>query len=248
MKTRIKKAGWKRVVIIGSAILLVAVCAVYVWASVQAWNTTSATTEQASANLKKSVDDTLATENVPESTQVALYEVVKSYNDALVEGPCELPVLYEWQSNLPWLKDTRQQCLDTAQSADELAKALISLQTFLTDEAASTTLIKQATGATATPTDYTSAASTWQKVADDKTLVTEDAFKPIGEKVIEVSKAIADAYTALAKANTAEDKAAFDAAKKALDEAYARLNEVKTVSSEVQASLVDTVVKAYENV
>lgn len=247
MKTHIRKANWKRI-IIGSALLLVVVCAVYAWASVQAWNTASATTKQASADLKKSVDDTLATENVPESTQVALYEVVKTYNDALVEGPCELTGLYEWQSNLSWLKDTRKQCLNTAQSADELAKALTALQAFLTDEVAAATLIKQAIEATATPSDYTSAASTWQKVTENKTLVTKDAFKPVGEKSIEVSKAIAEAYTALAKANSAEDKAAFDTAKKALHETYSRLNELKSVSSEAQASLVNRVVKAYENV
>ncbi len=247
MKTNVKKPVWKRIVLISSIVILVAAPAIYAWTSVQAWNTASAATTDASSDLKKSVDTTLATETAPESTQAAIDEIVKNYNDALKKGPCELPALYEWQSNLPWLKDDRQKCLDMAKSSDELATSLKTLQALLKEEAAAAQLVKQATDSTAAATDYTASAATWQKVASDPSLTTNDAFKPVGAKVIDVSAGIALAYTALAKANTDEDKAAFDTAKKNLADAYARLPEIKTVSTEALNGQVDAVVKAYDS-
>ncbi|MES2630828.1 MAG: hypothetical protein V4611_02645 [Patescibacteria group bacterium] len=248
MKTGIKKPSWKRVVLIGSIVVVAAAITIYVLASVQAWNTAISSTAQASSDLKQSVDSKLATETPPASVPVAIDEILKSYNDTLSQGPCQLPPLFEWQSNLPWLKDNRQACLTTAQAADELASSLTDMQVFYKQDAAAAVLVKQATEGTASTTDYTAAAATWQKVADDKSLITDDAFKPVGAKVIEVSGAIAAAYTSLAAANSKEDKAAFDAAQKALGEAYARLAEIQTTSTEAQAVLVDSVVEAYDNV
>jgi hypothetical protein len=248
MKFRIKRLNWKRIVIISSIVVVTAALVVYVLASVQAWNTTNATTTQASSNLKKSVDTKLATETAPASTQAALDSILKSYTDTLKKGPCELPSLYEWQSNLPWLKDGRQKCLVTSHSSEQLAVALGNMQTFLKNEAAAAVLIKQATESTASTTDYTAAAATWQKVADDKSLVTQDAFKPVGANITEVSTAVAQAYTALAAANTKQDKTAFNDGEKALTSAYARFTEVKTASNTARTGLVDAIVKAYSTI
>jgi hypothetical protein len=238
----------KRVLIISGASLLVAAILVYTWFSAQAWNTASTSTAKASSVLKSSVDTKLATQATPVSTQAALDEILKDYNGALTQGPCELPALYEWQSNLPWLKDQRQKCLNTSKSSEELATALKNMQTYLKDISSSAALLKQATDSTTSTTDYTAAAATWQKVADDKSLVTEGAFKPIGVKISEVSKAIADAYTALVAANTKQDKAAFNTAEQALKDAYTRLDEIKSAANTAQAALVTTIINAYSKV
>lgn len=250
MRASLRRPSKKRVILIVSIVLgvLLISAGVYAWLSVQAWNTASETTATASNNLKKSVDDTLATENVPESTQVALYEIVKDYNETLVKGPCELPSLYEWQSNLPWLKETRQKCLDTAKNSDKLATTLTDLQSFFTEETATALLVRQAAESTSSATDYTIAADTWQKLADNKSLTADTVFKPVAAKTAEISKGIADAYSALATANKEENKAAFDTAKNNLTSAYARLAEIQSVSTETQTALVDAVVKAYDNV
>lgn len=248
MKTAVKKSSWKRIVIIGSIFIVVAAITVYVLASMQAWNAANTTTAQASTDLKQSVDSKLATETPPESTQVAIEQILKSYNDTLSKGPCELSALFEWQSNLPWLKDSRQECLNTAKSAAELATTLTTLQTFYKQTDAAALLLKQASESTATTKDYTAAALSWQKIAEDKSLSTKDAFEPVGAKIISISDAISSAYTALAAANGKEDKAAFDAAKQTLADAYAQLGDVHTASASAQAPLVDAVSKAYNNV
>lgn len=243
-KIQVKKPLWKRIVIISSVVVLAAAPLLYAWTSVQAWNTANSATTQASADLKKSVDDTLAATS-PTSTQSDLDTVLKNYNGTLTKGPCELAGLYEWQSGLPGLKDQRQKCLDTNKSSEELASSLANLQTFLKEESSAALLVKQAIESTASTTDYTAAATTWQKVADDKSLVTEDAFKPVGAKVIEVSTAIATAYTSLASANTKQDKTAYDGARKAVTDSYTHITEVKTVSKQALSTLVDAVAKAY---
>ncbi|MFZ1302055.1 MAG: hypothetical protein WAQ27_05800 [Candidatus Microsaccharimonas sp.] len=247
MKSGIKKPIWKKVVIISSIVVLVAAPALYAWASVQAWNTANATTAQASSDLTDSVATQLATETAPESAQAALNDIIADYNNTLKEGPCELPSLYEWQSNLPWLKDTRQKCLDTTEASEELATSLKNLQTFLKEEAAAATLVEQTIASTANEKDYATASKTWLTLADDPSLKTDDAFKPVGAKITEVATGIATAYTALDTANKSQNKGSFDTAKKGLADAYARLPEIKTTSSEALAGLVDSVVKAYEN-
>ncbi len=245
-KQRIKKLHLsKRTVIISASALLLALLLVYSWMSVQAWNSANTTTAKASSTLKSSVDTKLATKATPVSTQTALDETLKAYNDTLTEGPCQLPALYEWQSNLPWLKDQRQKCLNTTKSSEELASSLKNMQTFLKDITASATLLKQATDSTTSTTDYTAAAATWQKVADDKTLISEGAFKPIGAKISEVSKAITDAYTALAAANAKQDKTAFNTSEQALKDAYNRLDEIKSTANAAQEALVTAVINAY---
>lgn len=244
MKSRMKKLSWKRWLLTGGGALLVIALALYIFASAHAWNTANAATAQASSALKTSVDTKLATSTAPASTQTALDSILKSYNDSLKQGPCELSSLYEWQSNLPWLKDSRQKCLSTSKSADDLATALKNMQTFLKEEAGTAALVKGPSSVT-DDTDYAAMSAAWKKVADDKSLVTDDAFKPVGVKVIDVSNAISDAYTALAAANTKQDKTAFNNASTALSAAYAQLSDVKTTANEARANLVDAVVKAY---
>lgn len=246
-KQRVKMVLWKKIVLISSIVLVVAVPLIYTWASVQAWNVANTTTAQASSDLKTSVDTTLATETAPESIQASLDSVLKEYDDTLQEGLCKLPSFYEWQSGLIWLKDDRQKCLDAAKSSGELATALKNLQAFMKQEVTVAQLIKEATESTASTTDYTATAAAWQKVADDNSLATDDTFKPVGAKGIEVSTAISGGYIALADANAKQDKAAFAAAERALSDSYARFAEVRTVAIETRSGLIDTVINTYNN-
>lgn len=238
----------KRIIIISSVLVVVGAITVYTLLSAQAWNKANTATAQASAELKKSVDDKLTATTEPASTQAALDGILKSYNNTLIKGPCELPSLYEWQSTLPILKDKRQKCLDTTKNSEALVASLKNMQTFLKEESGAALLVKQVTDSTASLADYGAAAAAWQKVADDKSLVATDNLKPLGNKVSEVSVAIAGAFTTLSTANTKQDKASFNDAQKGLSDAYGRLTEIKTTASEVQAKLVDLVLKAYSNV
>lgn len=238
----------KKRIIVGISIAVpIIALGIYAFLSYQAWETARNNSNQATANIKSVVADTLATDTPPANLPEALQKVLDTYDSSVSSGACVLPTLYEWQSSLWFTKDARKDCLDSAAATTAFIEALEAYSTYVDAQLASAKVLDETIATT--ETDFTALATLWSTTGTSRVVVgpfeTED-FNPVGIKAKSICEAIAAAYTALHEANAKEDKAAFDAAEKMLNDSYAQVPEITQTAYEVQKNLTVKVVNAYK--
>ena len=240
-RTRLKHP--KRVIIITLAALLLIALGVYTFLSYQNWTTLQQRSQDATSSLKKAVDSSLGAESPAEDPAAQIDTIIAHFNKTYGTNPCDISNAYSWQTILPAIKEIKTNCATRSATAIALIDTLKPLSQFLKDQKSASALIAANIEATKNPSDYAAAATLWQ----DTTKLSETAsFKPVADKIKEVTASISAAYAALAAASKAEDKAAFDTAISAFQTAYATIPNINTVATETQTALITKAVEAYE--
>ena len=237
----------KRVIIIASIAVPLLLIGVYVFLSYQAWQTANASSTEATAAIKTAVTKNLAGEKLSASLPDSLQNVLDSYTDSMSREACSLGVLYEWQSSLWFMKDTRTACINSAAATTQLVQSLKTYLAYMNKQIEAAKAIEDTIAAQGT--DFAGAATQWTTLASSNALASPDEkgdFAPVSVKAKAVSESIAAAYTAMQEAYTKEDKAAFDTADAAIIAAYAQLPEINSVATAVQKILATKVVDAYK--
>lgn len=246
-KLRAPKSVRKRVIIIAAIAAPLLAIAIYVFLSHQAWQTANASSTEATSAIKAAVAKNLAGDTPPASLPDSLQNVLDSYTDSMSREACSLAPLYEWQSNLWFMKDTRAACVNSAAATTQLVQSLKTYLAYLNRQTVAAKAIEDTIAAQGT--DFGGAATLWTNLAANEALASSDEkedFAPVSVKAKAVSSAIAAAYTALQEANAKEDKAAFDTAEAGIATAFAQLPEINSAAVTAQKALATKVLDAYK--
>lgn len=235
----------KRLVIIVSASLVLAVVIVYGALSYTTWSSFDQRSNEAARTLKASIDSSLAKDS-PITSAEQLDAITDTFSKKYGESPCTIPPLSRWQVVIPALKSMVDTCDQQFAAALKAVDSLKPLSQYMKDQAKASALLETTLKTQEAPTDYTAASDAWKQCADSAELLPKGAFEPVGTKIKTDALALSRIYAELAMAINDEDKSGFDTAAANINDTYASLANLPALSQAEQQKLINQFITQYE--
>lgn len=254
----------QRTIVISLLVVMLVTLAVYIVFSMRAWDDQDQLVKTSRAELKSSIETLLikpgvasleqkssSTETAPEasntsfSAQDQIKTILSDYQATVQrDDACSLAAVFEWQAGLWFMNERRQNCEASNSAARETVAALQKLYDATESLQAAESSLATTLTATASPQNFTDAATRWTELAQS---ISGNTPLPtsVRESIVRIATDIAAAFTGLQAANETEDKAAFDTALEQLNTQYAQLKTIQATTQESQQPLIDAVVRAY---
>ena len=102
----------KRLVILIISIIVFLGLATYGTFSYFHWREFDQNSQKAATSLKTTIDDSLASDKTSLAPSSQIDTIVKDFDKAYGENPCQVSVWYSWQTVIPQLQSMRTSCND----------------------------------------------------------------------------------------------------------------------------------------
>ena len=242
-----KRRFSKKQLIVFGVLAALALVALYIWASVIAWNDYDETYKNAKSSVKQASQSVASAKKEDERRQSVTRLATKSSNDNL----CETSWWYGWQQSIsPSTKEQVESCQATEQQINKVKAATNKLSAYYQAEDNLATVLAKLR------IDQKSlTAKNWDEVAKSVVSVREqvtnldtqsEAFEPVRSYSVKTIKSINNAWKSLQKAHSDKNRADFTASIDSLDNSYQQLKTIAERSTEAKANLHKDVVTASE--
>jgi hypothetical protein len=225
----------KKVIVIGVAsLILVALIAVYIWMSSQAWQSSEQTVlnrKDAAMTLTKEVLYNGSISNAEREDKL------KQLSETKQDDLCKISGLYSWQRSLIGsLEATMKGCESVRSNIATVVTAANTMQRYSSDEKKIIVQLQNLKPVTdkISPADLKKTADTLQRVKDQvaKVSLTTEEGKDLRMLSGDILTAAATSWSAVIAANEKQDRAAYEAETTKLASAYGRFSEISKQSAD----------------